>query len=129
MHEDDCARYMGVADRPMPVASWPPGAPNDPGVTGEERDMTKPTDSLVAGRTVVRTGNVKTPTIAIYRPSKEKDTGAAVVVFPGGGYSILAMDLEGEEVCEWLNSIGVSGVLLKYRVPLRQGRPRGAAPR
>src|SRR6185295_13553542 len=66
--------------------------------------------------------------IATYRPPKAKDTGAAVVVFPGGGYSILAMDLEGVEVCEWLNSLGITGVLLKYRVPARPGRPRGSAP-
>jgi acetyl esterase/lipase len=128
MHEYDWARYMDFADRRMPAAIWPNGAPNDAGVEGEERDTTKPTDNIVAGRKVVRLGNVNTPTIAVYRPTKEKDTGAAVVVFPGGGYSILAMDLEGEEVCEWLNSIGVTGVLLKYRVQARQGRPRGAAP-
>jgi acetyl esterase/lipase len=77
---------------------------------------------------VIRLGNVSTPTLSIYRPAKEKDTGAAVVVLPGGGYNILAMDLEGVEVCEWLNSIGVTGVLVKYRVPARQGRPRGTAP-
>jgi acetyl esterase/lipase len=107
---------------------WPKGVPNDPGVAGEEMNMTKPGDRAVAGRAVVRMGNVNTPTITVYRPPKEKDTGAAVVVFPGGGYSIVAVDLEGVEVCEWLNSIGVTGVLLKYRVPARPGRPRWAAP-
>ena len=66
--------------------------------------------------------------MTIYRAPKEKDTGAAVVVFPGGGYNILALDLEGAEVCEWLNSIGVTAVLVKYRVPARPGRPRWAAP-
>src|SRR5262249_30095163 len=58
----------------------------------------------------------------------EKDTGAAALVFPGGGYSILALDLEGTEICEWLNSIGVTGVLVKYRVPARPGQPKWAAP-
>lgn len=117
-----------LAADPAAEPIWPKGAPNDTPVAGEEKDTTGPTGALVAGRKVVRLGNVNIPTIAVYRPSKDKDTGAAVVVFPGGGYSILAMDLEGVEVCEWLNSIGVTGVLLKYRVPARQGRPRGAAP-
>jgi acetyl esterase/lipase len=121
------ATVLLAADPPAePI--WPKGAPNDTPGAGEERDTTGPTGNLVGGRKVVRLGFVNTPTISVYRPPKEKDTGAAVVVFPGGGYSILAMDLEGVEVCEWLNSIGVTGVLLKYRVPARQGRPRGAAP-
>jgi acetyl esterase/lipase len=121
------ATVLLAADPPAePI--WPMGAPNDTPAAGEERDTTGPSGNLVAGRKVVRLGFVNNPTISVYRPPKDKDTGTAVVVFPGGGYSILAMDLEGVEVCEWLNSIGVSGVLLKYRVPARQGRPRGAAP-
>ena len=82
-----------------------------------EADTTKPTDQLIAGRPLIRLGNVTIPTITVYKPAKGKDTGAAVVVFPGGGYYILAMDLEGTEVCEWLTSAGVTCVLLKYRVP------------
>ena len=117
-----------AAAEPAAVPIWPKGAPGDTTPPGEERDTTKPTDNLVAGRKLARIGNVSTPTISVYRAPKEKDTGAAVVVFPGGGYSILALDLEGSEVCEWLNSIGVTAVLLKYRVPARAGRPRWAAP-
>jgi acetyl esterase/lipase len=83
--------------------------------------MTKPADGLIAGKPVIRLGNVSKPTISIYRPSADRATGAAVVVCPGGGYHILAMDLEGTEVCDWLNSIGVTAVLLKYRVPERSG--------
>jgi acetyl esterase/lipase len=64
----------------------------------------------------------------MYFPPKEKDTGAAVVICPGGGYNVLAMDLEGEEVAAWLNSIGVTGIVLKYRVPARNGQPRHQAP-
>lgn len=60
--------------------------------------------------------NVTRPTITLYSP-KEKNTGAAVIVFPGGGYQILAIDLEGTGICDWLTSTGISCVLLKYRVP------------
>ncbi len=95
---------------------------------GEEKDMTTAKDHSVAGRRVARLGNVSTPTITVYQPPKARSTGAAVVVFPGGGYRILAIDLEGTEVCDWLNSIGVTAVLLKYRVPAREGRERYAAP-
>ncbi|RYY45876.1 MAG: alpha/beta hydrolase, partial [Chitinophagaceae bacterium] len=60
--------------------------------------------------------NVSNPTIKIFSPSRG-NTGAAVLVFPGGGYMKLAVELEGSEICEWLASIGVTGILLKYRVP------------
>lgn len=81
-----------------------------------EEDVTTAKDNLVAGKPLIRLTNVSNPTITLYQPAG-KDTGAAVVVFPGGGYHIVAIDLEGTEVCEWLNSIGVACVLLKYRVP------------
>jgi acetyl esterase/lipase len=106
---------------------WPAGAPGEKGEIGEERDTTKPTDNQVAGKRVVRIGNVTKPTIAIYRPASDIDTGTAVIVCPGGAYNILALDLEGTEVCEWLNSIGVTGVLLKYRVPKRTGLEKHTA--
>ena len=111
-----------------PIDLWPNGAPGEKGDIGEERDMTKPTENLVAGKRLIRLGNVTKPTITIYKPAADKDTGAAVVVCPGGGYSILALDLEGTEVCEWLNSIGVTGILLKYRVPKRVGLEKHTAP-
>src|SRR4029077_5737538 len=94
---------------------------------GPEHDNATPKDQLIAGKTVIKLTNVSDPTITIYRAPREKNTGAAVVAFPGGGYSILAMDLEGTEVCEWLNSIGVTGVLLKYRVPKRTGLEKHTA--
>jgi acetyl esterase/lipase len=111
-----------------PIPLWPKGAPNEKGDVGEEHDTTKPNDGLVSGQRVIRLGNVSKPEITLYRPSKEKDTGAAVIVCPGGGYSILAMDLEGTEICEWFNSIGVTGVLLKYRVPTRPGDDKHILP-
>ncbi len=109
------------------MALWPKGAPGEKGNIGAEVDTTKP-DQDPAGKRIIRLGNVTNPTLTVYKPAASKDTGAAVVVFPGGGYSILAMDLEGTEVCEWFNSIGVTGILVKYRVPAQPDSPRGGAP-
>ena len=81
---------------------------------------------MMAGRPYIRLTNVSTPTITVF-PAKGKNTGAAVVVFPGGAYQILSMDLEGTEVCDWLNQIGVNCVLLKYRVPNSGPYPKSAA--
>ena len=106
---------------------WPGTAPGEKDSVGEEQDQTKPADNLIAGKKLIRLGNVSKPTIALYQPAAEKRNGTTVVVCPGGGYHILAMDLEGTEVCEWLNSIGVSAVLLKYRVPERSGLEKHAA--
>jgi acetyl esterase/lipase len=117
-----------AAEAPEEIALWPGSAPGDKEAIGEERDMTKPSEGLVAGKPVIRLGNVSRPTITIRRPPSGKDTGAAVLVCPGGGYNILALDLEGTEVCDWLNSIGVTGILLKYRVPKRAGLEKHTAP-
>jgi acetyl esterase/lipase len=117
-----------AAETSAVIELWPKLAPGERGDIGDEKDMTKPSDNLIDGKRVIRLGNVSKPTISIYRPPADKDTGAAVLVCPGGGYHILAMDLEGTEVCEWLNSMGVTAVLLKYRVPKRAGLERHAAP-
>jgi acetyl esterase/lipase len=109
------------------IALWNSPAPGDQQGFGAEKDTTKPTDGLIAGKSVIRLGNVSKPTIAVYRPPPAKDSGAAVLVCPGGGYQILAMDLEGTEVCDWLNSLGITGVLLKYRVPKRAGLEKHTA--
>jgi acetyl esterase/lipase len=93
---------------------------------GPEMDTTTAKDNLIAGRPVIRLGNVSTPTITLYSPAG-KNTGAAAVVFPGGAYRILAIDLEGTEVCAWLNSAGIACVLLKYRVPNSGPYPQSAA--
>ena len=111
-----------------PIPLWPGDAPGETVAIGEEGDTTKPTDHNVAGKSVMRIGKVSKPTITLFPAPKDKNTGTAVVVCPGGGYGILAWDLEGTEVCEWLNSIGVTGVLLKYRVPKRADRPRHEPP-
>jgi acetyl esterase/lipase len=106
---------------------WPERPPGDNPDLPPEADTTKPGDNLIAGRPVIRLGNVSTPTISVFRPAPEKDTGAAVIVCPGGGHHILAWDLEGTEVAEWLNSIGVTGIVLKYRVPFRNPERRWEA--
>jgi acetyl esterase/lipase len=84
--------------------------------TGEEADTSTAESAKVAGMPVIRLGNVSQPTISVYAPA-HNPTGAAVLVCPGGGYHILAMDLEGTEVAEWLNRCGVTAFVLKYRVP------------
>jgi acetyl esterase/lipase len=98
------------------VPIWPGAVPDAQPVARPEDDTTMATESLVAGRPWVYVGHISRPTMTVYAP-KEKNTGAAVVVFPGGGYWILAIDLEGTEVCDWLTSRGITCVLLKYRVP------------
>jgi acetyl esterase/lipase len=95
---------------------WPGAVPDAQPGAGPEDDTTTVTESRVAGRPWVQVGNVLRPTMTVYSP-EGNNTGAAVVVLPGGGYTILAIDLEGTEVCDWLTSKGITCVLLKYRVP------------
>ncbi len=100
-----------------------PGAAPDPQpVAGPETVEIDP-KFLIAGSTVTGVKNVTRPTLTVYSPTG-KNTGAAVVVFPGGGYQILAIDLEGTEVCDWLTPIGITCVLLKYRVTDVGGYPK-----
>jgi acetyl esterase/lipase len=108
------------------VPIWPGAVPDAQPVAGPEvfGDGTD-NDFLVAGRPVAGVSKVSKPTMTVYAP-KEKNTGAAVVVFPGGGYWVLAIDLEGTEVCDWLTSKGITCVLLKYRVPGEEGYPKSA---
>ena len=104
---------------------WPGDAPSEAGDIGEEfLRPPKPGDK----KPVHRFSNVTKPTLSFFPSPAKSNTGATVVVCPGGGYNILAWDLEGIEVCEWLNSIGVNAVLLKYRVPRRKDRPKHEAP-
>lgn len=96
------------------VALWPGTPPG--GHTAVAPELVAPVKKLVAGRPWTWVTNVSTPTITFF-PPKGESTRAAVVVFPGGGYKGLAIDLEGTEVCDWLTSKGIACVLLKYRVP------------
>jgi len=102
-----------AAPEPVVVKLWPAGAPEPEGYRCQPEKVIPPKNE----KDVVRVTNVSEPTITVYRP--EKPNGAAVLVCPGGGYSILAIEHEGTKVCEWLNGMGVTGILLKYRVPAR----------
>jgi len=97
------------------IPLWPGTPPDAKPMPGPEYVKTG-TQSLIAGKPVVVVSNVSLPTMTVYAPT-EKNTGAAVVVFPGGGFQILAIDFEGTEICGWLTSKGITCVLLKYRVP------------
>ncbi len=107
------------AAEPIVWDLWPGKPPGEIAELPAEYDSTGPDGRVVAGRRVTRLTNVTRPTLAIYRPERGTDTGAAVIIAPGGGHNILAYDLEGTEVAEWLISIGVTGIVLKYRVPAR----------
>ena len=120
-----CCVVSSVMAQKNSVLLFPKGAP------GEVAKLTEKSSSegdKIGGEPVLRMTDVSEPTITIYRAPDEVASGAAMVVCPGGGYNILAYDLEGTEICEWLNNIGVTAVLLKYRVPRREGREKHAAP-
>lgn len=97
------------------IPLWPGTAPDAQPAPGPETEALR-TEHLIAGKPWMAVTNVTQPTMTVY-PPKGKNTGAAVVVFPGGGFEVLAMDLEGTEACDWLTSRGITCVLLKYRVP------------
>src|SRR5687768_12960726 len=119
---------QALADSPQVVEIWPGTPPDEPGTIGAETTRMSPKSERkqveVFEPTLLVT-NVTKPTISIHRPAKEKDTGTAVLICPGGGYWNLYWELEGEEVAAWLNSIGVTGIILKYRVPRRPDEPQG----
>ena len=106
------------------VPIWPGAVPDAQPVPGPEY-ATNLTGT--AGTRWVAVCNVSHPTMTVYSP-KGTNTGVAVVVFPGGGYQCLAMDLEGTEICDWLTSRGITAVLLKYRVPVKRVGPYGESP-
>jgi acetyl esterase/lipase len=97
------------------IPIWPGAVPDAQPAPGPE-DTVIVKDHLVAGKTWVWVKDVTQPTITVYSPTG-KNTGVAVVVFPGGGFEGLAIDLEGTEICDWLTSRGITCVLLKYRAP------------
>ncbi|MGL6180299.1 MAG: alpha/beta hydrolase [Tannerellaceae bacterium] len=101
------------------VNLFPQGAPNETTVLVEGGSSQGAT---VGGQSVLRVENVSSPQIAIYPAKNKSEKNPVMLICPGGGYNILAYDLEGIEVAEWLNTLGFTAVLLKYRVPRREGR-------
>jgi acetyl esterase/lipase len=97
------------------IPLWPAAAPDPQPVAGPEYAETSGPTELIGGKRSTAIYNVTRPTLTVYSPTGN-NSGAAVVVFPGGGYQILASDLEGTEVCDWLVPRGITCVLLKYRV-------------
>jgi acetyl esterase/lipase len=114
-----------AADAPsrQAIELWPDKPPGDDSPIEEEK-ATRNSEG-----TITRLTNISRPTMTVCRPESDKANGLAIVVCPGGGYNMLAWDHEGEQVARWLNDIGVTAVLLKYRVPRRPGTPRGEPPK
>jgi len=127
------SRAGRAADPPLVIDLWPGKVPpgDDAAAIGAEKffeaqgpgfDTEKP--YRVAGKPCMLFTNVTKPTLTVYRPAKDKDTGVAMLICPGGGYHNLFWDLHGTEVAEWLNSIGVTGIIVKYRCPRRPGEDK-----
>lgn len=117
--------YTTAQAQDKPIVLFPQGAPSEKMPITEEQNTTGP---KVGNEPVTRITKVGTPTITIYQAPDDVASGAAMVVCPGGGYNILAYDLEGTEICQWLNEIGITAILLKYRVPRREGMEKHTAP-
>lgn len=116
------AWQVGAAEKPLVIELWPGKAPEEMGDIGAEKVVMSPKFTRKEVEVTESTrmlSNVTKPSITIYRPAKDKDTGTAMLICPGGGYWNLFWELEGEEVAAWLNSQGVTGIILKYRVPRR----------
>jgi len=107
----------------LQIPLWPGSIPDARPTNGPEHmEAVSDPKEFVAGKPWLTVKDVSKPTLTVYSP-KERNTGVAVVVYPGGGYQELAIDLEGSEVCNWLVDKGMTCVLLKYRVPLPRSRP------
>lgn len=114
-----------AAADPAVINVWPGKAPGETKEIAPEGLQTpRPNET----KPVKRVQNVSTPTLTVFQPPADKRNGAAVVIAPGGGYNILAWDLEGTEVAEWANSLGVTAFVLKYRVPKREDDPTNKLP-
>jgi len=114
------AGHATADDNPLVLELWPGKVPDATGDIGAEKFLMSPRldqKQVEVTEPTRLVTNVTRPTISIYRPAKDKETGAALIICPGGGYWNLYWQLEGEEVAAWLNSRGVTGIILKYRVP------------
>ena len=126
------AAPAAAADGPLVVDVWP-GKPadDDTATIGEEKSfqlMVKGKPYEVDGKPTKWLTNVTKPTLTVYPAPKDRNTGVAMIICPGGGYHNLGWDHEGTEIAEWLNSIGITGVILKYRCPRRPADEKGVPP-
>lgn len=115
-----------IAAEPKVVELWPGKVPGDVGISGEE--YVRIYDSTILKGSTRLVTNVTKPTLTIYSPPKELNTGTAMLICPGGGYHNLFWELEGEEVAAWLVANGMTGIILKYRCPRREGDVKGEPP-
>jgi acetyl esterase/lipase len=123
--------WLTAAEPPLVLDLWPGKPPGDVGIAGEEKFFELKVNGkphLVAGKPTKWLTNVSKPTLTVYPAAKDKNTGVAMLICPGGGYHNLGWDVEGEEVAEWLNSVGITGIILKYRCPRRPGDVKGEPP-
>src|SRR5437667_368962 len=118
-----CAAF--AAD-PLVVDLWPGKTPGDVGIDGQE--SSRQYESPLLDRPTRLITNVTRPTLTVYLPPREKNTGTAMLICPGGGYHNLFWELEGEEVAAWLTEHGIAGIILKYRCPRRPGDVKGEPP-
>ena len=110
---------MKAAEPALTLNVWPGQAPGEKGGIAEEK-----TEFFKGALPKKQVSNVSKPTLEVFLPPKGQANGTAVVICPGGGFNVLMMDYEGEDCATWLNTLGVTTIVLKYRVPVRPGGPR-----
>lgn len=118
---------VAAVDGPQVIELWPGKVPDESGSIGPERSVMSPVldrKQVEVSESTRMLTDVTKPSITVYRPSREHDAGTAIIICPGGGYWNLYWQLEGEEVAAWLNSLGATGIILKYRVPRRPDEPK-----
>lgn len=127
MTDESAGTHTEQATDPLVMELWPGPVPGDVGIDGQETSRIHNSRFAGVGDTRLIT-NVTRPSLTIYRPPANNNTGTAMVICPGGGYWDLYWDLEGEQVAAWLNAQGMTGIILKYRVPRRPGEAKGVPP-
>ena len=118
------AQEVAKAQAVLPI--WPGAAPTWTAPTEPERDTSTSKSNKVADKKVIRLANVTKPELHLFPASGDKASETTIVIAPGGGYNILAWDLEGTEIAQWLNDQGITAFLCKYRVPRREGLAKHA---
>ena len=119
------ATFTSIMAQQKQILLFPNGAPGETSKMIEVEDLS---GNKTAGCPVSRISNVSKPTITFYPAPSDNNSGTTIIVNPGGGYNILAYNLEGTEICKRFNSFGINCVLVKYRVPRREGLEKHEAP-